>query len=113
MLALRSGLEAAPLPPESEGWQLIVYSGRNWPTYFGDDFSDFSASPLVYAHYDNVPSTYDFDFAPYGGWAAAAGKQFWDGIDPEILCEVPMDWDWSPAPFWRPPSLVHAPPHAP
>lgn len=38
----------------------------------------------------------------YGGWAAAAGKQFWDGVDPEVLCGVPMDWDWSPAPFWRP-----------
>ena len=60
---------------------------------------------MVYAHYDLVPSDYDFvDTAP-GGWTTPAGKQFWDGQQGEVLCEDKggkvMDWDWSPTPFWK------------
>ena len=76
VLGLREGLEAS-LP--QEGWQLTVYSSRKWIDYFGTDFAAFGDTPLIYAHYDNVPSSYDWDFDPYGGWARAAGKQFFDG----------------------------------
>lgn len=79
---------------------LRVYSGRAWDDYFGANFTDFSMYPLIYAHYDNVPSTYDWDFSPYGGWTKASGKQFWDGVSPEVSCGLSIDWDWSPVPFW-------------
>lgn len=80
---------------------LTVYAGSRWNDYFGEEFTAFKDSPLVYAHYDNVPSFYDYDYAPFGGWDHAAGKQFWDGVDDEILCDLPLDWDWSPDAFWK------------
>ena len=77
MLSLRSVFDAAQIP-------LIMYAGNKWETYFGTNFTAFQDTPLIYAHYDNIPSFYDWDFAPYGGWEHAAGKQFYDGIDPEV-----------------------------
>jgi hypothetical protein len=94
MLELRAVFDSASIP-------LIMYTGATWTSNFGNDFTDFSDMPLIYAHYDNVPSFYDYDFSPYGGWTAAAGKQFFDGVQPEVLCDLPLDWDWSPEPFWR------------
>jgi hypothetical protein len=79
---------------------LSIYCGPLWEQYFGIDFTAFADVPLIYAHYDNVPSTYDWDYAPYGGWLKASGKQFFDGVSPEVLCNLPLDWDWSPTPFW-------------
>ena len=61
---------------------LAVYCGPEWPSIFGSSFTAFSDLPLIYAHYDNVPSFYDF--TPYGGWEKPAGKQFWDGADGEV-----------------------------
>lgn len=95
LLALRAGLEAA-------GQRVVVYCGLAWNTYFGPNFTAFSDCPVVYAHYDLVPSTYDFTDSPYGGWTAPAGKQFWDGQAGEVVCGAgDMDWDWSERPFWK------------
>lgn len=80
---------------------MVMYCGSMWTSYFGNDFNAFADMPLVYAHYDNVPSFYDYDYAPFGGWEHASGKQFFDGIDPEIVCGLPLDWDWSPSQFWK------------
>lgn len=93
MLELRAVFDEEQIP-------LTMYAGSNWESYFGSNFTAFQDVPLIYAHYDNIPSFYDYDYAPYGGWERASGKQFYDGIDPEILCGLPLDWDWSPSPFW-------------
>jgi len=93
MLSLRRVFDDAHIP-------MIMYASSVWTTYFGPDFTAFKDLPLIYAHYDNIPSFYDWDYAPYGGWEHASGKQFYDGIDPEIVCGLPLDWDWSPSPFW-------------
>lgn len=61
---------------------VLVYCGREWPDIFGSNFTAFSDVPLIYAHYDNVPSFYDFN--PYGGWDKPSGKQFWDGAQGEV-----------------------------
>lgn len=64
-----------------------VYCGREWPTIFGDNFTAFSGSPLIYAHYDLTPSFSDTaGRVMYGGWAEASGKQFWDGQGGEKMC---------------------------
>lgn len=94
MLSLRGVFDNKQIP-------LIMYASSVWNTYFGTNFTAFSDLPLVYAHYDNIPSFYDWDYAPYGGWEKASGKQFYDGIEPEVLCGLPLDWDWSPSPFWK------------
>ena len=92
--ALREGLE-------SNGQKIVIYSGLQWITYFGKDFTSFSDLAVVYAHYDLVPSFYDFYDSPYGGWARPAGKQFWDGQQGEVLCGTgPIDWDWSERKWW-------------
>jgi peptidoglycan hydrolase-like protein with peptidoglycan-binding domain len=92
--ALRAGLEAA-------GQRVTIYCGLQWNTYFGADFDAFKDLPVIFAHYDLVPSYYDFVDSPYGGWTAPAGKQIWDGQDGEVVCGTgPLDWDWSLAPFW-------------
>ena len=94
LLAIKRVFDAA-------GARHTVYSGREWPTYFGVNFTAFSARPLIYAHYDLVPSFYDFPAAGYGGWSTPHGKQFWDGQGNEKMCGTgALDWDWSPAPFW-------------
>lgn len=91
---LRQGLE-------SGGAKVTVYCGTNWVSYFGPNFNTFSDLPVIYAHYDNVPSFYDWFDTPYGGWTAPAGKQFWDGSEGETICGTgALDWDWSPKPFW-------------
>ena len=82
---------------------LMVYTGPLWATYFGPNFTMFNDTPLVYAHYDNIPSFYDYFYAPYGGWTTPSGKQFFDGQYPEIVCNFSVDWDWSPSPFWSQP----------
>ena len=92
--ALRDGLESA-------GQKVVIYSGLQWITYFGKDFTSFSDLPVVYAHYDLVPSFYDFLDSPYGGWTRPSGKQFWDGQQGEVLCGTgPIDWDWSDRQWW-------------
>ena len=92
--ALRAGLEAG-------GAKLVVYCGLEWPQFFGANFTAFSDLPIVYAHYDNVPSYEDAVDHPYGGWAAPSGKQFWDGAQGETICGLgAVDWDWSAKPFW-------------
>ena len=92
LLALRSALEMANI-------RVTIYAGREWPDFFGENFTAFSDLPLIYAHYDNVPSFYDF--VPYGGWILPAGKQFWDGGGGEAICGTgDLDWDWSERPFW-------------
>jgi peptidoglycan hydrolase-like protein with peptidoglycan-binding domain len=79
---------------------VTVYCGDEWPDFFGSNFTAFSDLPLVYAHYDNVPSFYDF-FPRYGGWDKPAGKQFWDGSQGEVICNSgALDWDWSSKRFW-------------
>ena len=78
---------------------IVVYCGREWPDFFGNDFDTFSDLPLIYAHYDNVPSYYDFS-VKYGGWRTPSGKQFWDGVTGEQICGADLDWDWSAVPFW-------------
>lgn len=40
MLEIKRVLDAASVP-------ITVYAGREWPTYFGDDFTAFSQSPLI------------------------------------------------------------------
>lgn len=94
ILSLRNVFDQAGVP-------LSMYCGSSWNTYFGADFTAFKDVPLIYAHYDNVPSFYDYDYAPYGGWTSASGKQFWDAVDGEVVCGLPLDWDWSPLPFWK------------
>ena len=92
--ALRAGLEAA-------GQRVVIYCGLQWITYFGADFTAFKDLPVVFAHYDLVPSYYDFVDSPYGGWSAPAGKQIFDGQNGEVVCGTgPVDWDWSRVPFW-------------
>ena len=92
--ALRAGLEAA-------GQRVVIYCGLQWVTYFGADFTAFKDLPVVFAHYDLVPSYYDWTDSPYGGWTAPAGKQIFDGQDGEIVCGTgAVDWDWSETPFW-------------
>ena len=67
MLSIKRVLDAA-------GISYTVYSGREWPQFFGDNFTEFWRAPLIYAHYDLVPSLYDFTgSAKYGGWERAAG----------------------------------------
>lgn len=80
---------------------MWVNIGSTWNDNFGADFTSCSDMPLVYAHYDNVPSFYDYDYAPFGGWGSASGKQFWDAVDGEVVCGVAIDWDWSPEAFWK------------
>ena len=41
---------------DDAGVKITVYAGRQWPSYFGNKFSAFAQLPLVYAHYDLVPS---------------------------------------------------------
>jgi peptidoglycan hydrolase-like protein with peptidoglycan-binding domain len=92
--SLRSGLESA-------GQKVVIYSGLQWISYFGKDFTSFSDLPVIYAHYDLVPSFYDFLDSPYGGWTRPAGKQFWDGQSGEVVCgNTPIDWDWSDRKWW-------------
>lgn len=93
ILSLREVFDAADVP-------VTMYCGSQWVTYFGPEFDAFRDVPLIYAHYDNVPSFYDYDYAPYGGWEAASGKQFWDAQGDEVLCGLPLDWDWSADAFW-------------
>jgi hypothetical protein len=93
MLELRAVFDAENIP-------MSMYCSSVWNTYFGSNFTAFNDIPLIYAHYDNVPSFYDWDFDPYGGWEVASGKQFWDAQGQETLCGLPLDWDWSPNPFW-------------
>jgi hypothetical protein len=91
--ALRAVFDAA-------GVNVTVYCGDEWPDFFGQNFTAFSDLPLMYAHYDNVPSFYDF-YPGYGGWSAPAGKQFWDGSQGESICNSgELDWDWSNKRFW-------------
>lgn len=78
---------------------IVVYCGSEWLTYFGNEFDAFKHYPLVYAHYDDILSFVDF-WPPYGGWDKPSGKQFWDGIDGEQICDTDLDWDWSLIPFW-------------
>ncbi|CAE7662910.1 unnamed protein product, partial [Symbiodinium microadriaticum] len=78
---------------DDAGVLMVMYASSSWVSYFGDSFEAFKDTPLIYAHYDNVPSFYDYDYNPYGGWEKASGKQFWDGVDDEILCGIPLDWD--------------------
>lgn len=79
---------------------LVVYCGSEWPDFFGANFTAFSKYPVVYAHYDDIPSFVDF-WPSYGGWNAPAGKQFWDGSSGEVICGTgAIDWDWSAKPFW-------------
>lgn len=92
ILELRSVFDKAHIP-------IVIYCGPAWATYFGSNFTAFSDVPLVYAHYDNIPSYYDWDYAPVGGWTHANGKQFWDAVD-EVVCNLGLDWDWSAEPFW-------------
>lgn len=95
LLAIKRVFDAA-------GAQYTIYSGREWPTFFGVNFTAFSERPLFYAHYDLVPSFYDFPAGGYGGWSSPQGKQFWDGQADEKMCGTgALDWDWSPAPFWH------------
>ena len=98
IMQLRSGL--AHDSWYHNNWKLSVYVGFEYESFFGEDFYELNDTLLVYPHYDNVPSSYDYDFKPFGGWKAAAGKQFYDGVSPEIICNLPLDWDWSPRPFW-------------
>ena len=92
--ALRAGLEAG-------GAKIVVYCGEEWPQFFGANFTAFSDLPVVYAHYDNVPSYEDAVDHPYGGWSMPSGKQFWDGAQGETICGLhAIDWDWSAKPFW-------------
>ena len=92
--ALRTGLEAG-------GAKIVVYCGSEWPQFFGANFTAFSDLPVVYAHYDNVPSYVDAVDHPYGGWAMPSGKQIWDGAQGETICGLgAIDWDWSAKPFW-------------
>ncbi|CUG93286.1 Hypothetical protein, putative [Bodo saltans] len=85
---------------EAEGVNVTVYCGDEWPHFFGKNFTTFSDLPLMYAHYDNIPSFYDF-FPTYGGWDRPAGKQFWDGSQGESICNSgELDWDWSAKRFW-------------
>lgn len=86
---------------DSVSVKVLMYAGREWPAYFGQNFTAFSDVPLIYAHYDLVPSFYDFPRNGYGGWKTPAGKQFWDGQQGEKICGTgPLDWDWSSEPFW-------------
>jgi hypothetical protein len=95
LTALRGALEDAGAP------NLVVYAGSSWAGWFGENYTRWADRPLVYAHYDNVPSFYDARDNVYGGWASPAGKQFWDGSAGEQLCgSGPLDWDWSPRRFW-------------
>ena len=94
MLELRSVFD-------SENISMTIYTGATWDRNFGDNFTDFSDLPLIYAHYDNIPSFYDYNYSPYGGWEVASGKQFWDAVDDEIVCDISLDWDWSPISFWK------------
>lgn len=93
MLSLRSVFDDANVA-------MTMYSGSTWGSNFGDDFHAFSDLPLTYAHYDNIASFYDY-YEPYGGWEVPAAKQFWDAVDGEIVCNLSVDWDWSPIPFWE------------
>ncbi len=92
---LRAGLEAG-------GATVVIYCGLGWNSYFGTNFTAFHDLPVIYAHYDNVPSFYDAVDNPYGGWPSPSGKQFWDGADGEVMCGTgALDWDWAPTPFWK------------
>jgi len=88
---------------EARGVRLAIYCNWVWPSYFGADFTALSRLPLIYAHYDNIPSFVDVHDTLFGGWAAASGKQFWDGGAGETICSSgALDWDWSAAPWWLP-----------
>jgi len=100
LLALRRAIVGSQVWDNSTK-KLIVYCGRDWPNFFGESFDDFQDCPLIYAHYDNVPSYYDF-YPTYGGWTTPSGKQFWDGANGEVApCGGgALDWDWSASRFW-------------
>ncbi len=80
---------------------VAVYSGWQFEDIFGANFTALSHLPLIYPHYDNTPSYVDISDNLYGGWAAPAGKQFFDGAASEQVCgSGALDWDWSQKPWW-------------
>jgi len=94
VLALVSVFADADVP-------VAVYSGWQFADIFGANFTALNHLPLIYPHYDNIPSYVDISDNLYGGWVAPAGKQFFDGAASEQVCgSGALDWDWSQKPWW-------------
>ena len=84
------------------GVPVAIYcSGSQFNQTFGSNFTSLSRLPLIYAHYDNIPSYVDIADSPFGGWPSPSGKQFFDGAGGEQICgSGVLDWDWSREPWW-------------
>jgi GH25 family lysozyme M1 (1,4-beta-N-acetylmuramidase) len=59
-----------------------------WVTCDAGNTKDFAKHPLWYAHYDSTANMKDFK--PFGGWTAAAVKQY-DGNKPLCGCNVDLN----------------------
>jgi hypothetical protein len=68
VLALVDVFAAAKVP-------VAVYCGWQFNAIFGSDFTSLSHLPLIYAHYDNIPSYVDIADNMFGGWTSPSGKQ--------------------------------------
>lgn len=80
---------------------VAIYCGFFFNNIFGSNFTALNHLPLIYAHYDNIPSYVDFIDNKFGGWGHASGKQFIDGVVGEQVCgSGALDWDWSHEPWW-------------
>ncbi|MFJ4897669.1 hypothetical protein [Streptomyces sp. NPDC088727] len=78
---------------EAAGLSVGVYaSADSWTQAFGADFTDHSALPLLYGHYDGKR---DFkDFTSFGGWTSPARKGYGGGVS---HCGVPVvSFTWRP-----------------
>ncbi|MED7947403.1 GH25 family lysozyme [Streptomyces sp. BE20] len=78
---------------KAAGLTIGIYtSADNWAQTFGADFTDHSALPLLYAHFDGLR---DFkDFTPFGGWTSPARKAYNGGLS---LCGAKVEsYTWRP-----------------
>lgn len=63
---------------KTRGVNVGTYASRDmWTNIMGAGCTVAATTPLWYPHYDGNPSF--SDFAPFGGWAKPAVKQFADG----------------------------------
>jgi hypothetical protein len=86
---------------QAAGVPVAIYCSWQFNSTFGTSFTALSDLPLIYAHYDNIPSYVDIQDSLFGGWSSPAGKQFFDGMAGEQVCSSGMlDWDWSETPWW-------------
>ena len=78
---------------QAAGLTVGIYTtATSWQQAYGDDFTSFSALPLLYAHYDGL-QTFD-GFTPFGGWTTPARKAY---RSKDTRCGVTLaSYTWRP-----------------